>query len=104
MSLCDICSEPGACCRDFELKSTQIETRLLLEKGHKLDVLATCAEWGFPFIPTEHDGKAWHFKCSVLTDKGRCGDYENRPVLCRNYIAGSDDLCVEYIPEIEKVA
>jgi len=104
MSLCDTCSNPGACCRNFELKAKHPETILLLQKGHKLEVLATCAEWGFPFIPTEHDGNFWHFKCTVLTSEGRCGDYENRPALCSNYVAGSDELCVEHIPETEEAA
>lgn len=40
----------------------------------------------------------WVFwSCKNLTPEGRCGDYENRPELCRTYEPGQDLLCVEYV-------
>lgn len=43
-----------------------------------------------------HD-KSWNLefasRCSKLTDEGLCGDYENRPVICREY---SHDTCTRH--------
>lgn len=50
---------------------------------------------GFPFVPFfvgEHN--SWRLWCPNLTREGRCGDYENRPRLCRSFQAGSDPLCI----------
>lgn len=53
--------------------------------------------YGLPFVPGEQrpDG-TWAYACYNLGSDGRCTDYENRPDLCRRYVAGSDGLCVHY--------
>jgi Fe-S-cluster containining protein len=52
---------------------------------------------GLPFRPLDQDEKGtWRYWCLNLLPNGRCGDYENRPGLCRLYVAGSDGLCVHH--------
>lgn len=41
---------------------------------------------------------ACSFACRALVG-GRCSIYEDRPGLCRRFVAGSDALCVEYDPQ-----
>lgn len=65
-----------------------------------------------PFIPLDtyastaadampgYVGIRW--QCKNLTPEGRCGDYENRPNLCRIYEPGEDRLCAVYIEPITK--
>jgi Fe-S-cluster containining protein len=36
------------------------------------------------------------YTCQLLLPNGRCGSYENRPDLCRNFEEGSSPLCVHY--------
>ena len=38
----------------------------------------------------------WVFSCDALQTDGRCGIYETRPKLCRDFKPGSDPLCVHY--------
>lgn len=114
MGLCDTCKQPGACCRDIPIYVGRSwgnffprdwPERAAAELAQKLP--------GHPFIPlrleifpedqiigTDPYG-AGRWSCSNLTPEGRCGDYENRPELCRNYEAGSDRLCVMYVPPAE---
>jgi Fe-S-cluster containining protein len=55
---------------------------------------------GLPFMPLyKRPMGVWRFWCPVLDIKtGRCGDYENRPALCKSYRAGSDTLCAMHVP------
>lgn len=61
---------------------------------------------GLPFMPLYKrkvegidGGGVWRFWCPNLDiSTGRCGDYENRPGLCRLYRAGSDPLCAMWAP------
>jgi Fe-S-cluster containining protein len=63
-----------------------------------------------PFLPLpepeygELDGKKYaNYKvsCPELLPHGRCGIYEHRPQLCKDYAPASDALCVYYQPEGE---
>jgi Fe-S-cluster containining protein len=47
---------------------------------------------GLPFTPMEKGNVEWFFSCSKLTESGRCGIYEDRPEVCRKYIA-STEIC-----------
>ncbi len=60
-----------------------------------------------PFFPIEKietfidqdSGRTYsrhYFACKNLLPSGRCGDYENRPDLCRKFDPASDALCVHY--------
>ncbi len=77
--LCMYC--PGKCCRYFALPIDLPETR------RQFDYL----RW---FLLHEHasvfvDGGDWyllvHTKCKHLMDDNRCGIYETRPTICREY-------------------
>lgn len=53
--------------------------------------------YGLPFRPLRQTEEArWRWWCTNLLPSGRCGDYENRPEVCRIFVAGSDPLCVHY--------
>ena len=51
-------------------------------------------------INTDADSKRPYgyvtFNCVNLTKDGRCGDYENRPWLCRVFEPGEGPLCVHW--------
>jgi Fe-S-cluster containining protein len=112
MSLCDTCVQPGHCCRDIPIHTSawgnfyphqwpekaaeQLERELpghpfipLRLEMYPLDVIDPTAEGPYGF---------GRWSCKNLTPDGRCGDYDNRPNLCKNYEAGSDRLCVMYVP------
>jgi len=99
-SLCDRCRSPGRCCTGLALSATGAGPDWMRGR-HSLEVYAALATaWhgegklGLPFLPLmrREDG-TWRFWCPVLGRDGRCGDYANRPDLCRAYEAGSDRLC-----------
>jgi Fe-S-cluster containining protein len=62
---------------------------------------------GLPFEPMQELGR-WTddktgreyaellFRCTKLTDGGRCSIYQDRPALCRRYEPLSDRLCVHF--------
>lgn len=90
MSLCELCPRPGRCCSGFELNGGDIGLH-----ATELEVSTTLAELGFPFFHPlwrKPDG-AWLSWCDRLTKDGRCGDYENRPQLCRDYQPLACSLC-----------
>lgn len=99
MSLCDVCRNPGVCCKRLMLGG-------VTEKAFptKLDALVIAAarpfeSTGLPFLPVTVIEGHWLFTCPVLDwETGRCSDYENRPALCRNFEPGSDPLCAEAAP------
>jgi Fe-S-cluster containining protein len=110
MSLCDTCAQPGRCCSGFMLNGGSwppAESR-----ATALEVLGELAsismdepkELGLPFLPLyrrPNDG-SWLFWCPNLDLAGRCGDYENRPHLCRSLEPASDRLCIYWKPIAEK--
>ena len=106
MSLCDRCYHPGHCCKRIPLNtvfslSGDIKEQLLnLEKDNPNEGPLSS------FIPIEVDklqstpeqleagyGR-YLFSCTNLLPSGRCGNYENRPALCRRYQPQRDKLCV----------
>ena len=109
-TLCDQCIRPGACCKEIMLVGSNpivFEIQNALTKLEVLVALATAEhsdEWmcniGLPFMPRYQcrDGN-WLLECPRLDSDGRCGDYENRPKLCRDFEPGIDALCVMSCPE-----
>jgi Fe-S-cluster containining protein len=109
MSVCDSCPKPGSCCKGFTLNngrnSPGFPERDWMARGTEY-----AARHGLPFIPLEtyvsehpdqvdgYVGIRW--TCKNLTPEGRCGDYENRPNLCRIYEPGQDKLCAVYVEPI----
>ena len=104
MSLCDRCYAPGNCCRQFALENADGKPSFWIADG-----LGAVYEWlekySLPFVPKEihrvgRDRRdlswaTWWFKCPKLLPDGRCGIYEARPQLCRDFEAGGDShLCV----------
>lgn len=105
MSLCDQCFAPGACCRRLHLRRTNDDALTLWDDeptGEQLE------RHGLPtFVASELIGSwkdeasgrpysEWMFSCSALLPSGRCGIYEQRPDLCRNFEPASDSLCVHF--------
>jgi len=107
VSLCDKCYAPGTCCRELTLTvnfwaEEEVTNQLLRERisnhpGNK----------NVPFEPVrqsvrvEHDknGRAygpWVWRCPKLLKNGRCGDYDNRPDVCRIFEPGENRLCVHF--------
>ncbi len=97
---CDGCWVPGHCCKGFQLGDTSL--------GTGLEVLAKCAEFGLPFVPTgervvyDEDGEGVtraEMTCPLLDEDGRCSDYEHRPDLCREFVLASNYLCIHWTPD-----
>jgi Fe-S-cluster containining protein len=105
MSLCDNCYSPGACCKGITLAGATGEFTLWdddFAAAHKV-----LKEHSLPFelagkVATyldEDSGRTYSsvkYNCPLVTAEGRCGDYENRPDLCRRYEPASDGLCVHF--------
>jgi Fe-S-cluster containining protein len=97
MSACDTCPVPGHCCRVVSLSfKPPLDAKTIAEAetalASKLDPLG----YDLPFRPLfrRSDG-IWVWWCPKLDRKtGRCGDYENRPYLCRRYEPRQDPLCI----------
>lgn len=115
MSACDTCAAPGACCRDMAISSDADFGAFYVSQWPHEAVATLAAKLpGHPFIPlrlemvdpseARHYADAegpygiGHWSCTRLTPEGRCGDYDNRPALCRSYEPLSDRLCVMYVP------
>lgn len=101
--LCETCLKPGHCCRDLVL--TSVDGNSPVDKPLSFE---QAEHWAMsqrlPFRPhTEHAPGKWRWWCPKLDQEtGRCTDYENRPPLCRSFVAGSDPLCVHYRGEGER--
>lgn len=104
LHLCDHCTKPGLCCREIHIYSGE-NARTLGGAETKLEALVWLAtvyhfdDWmshiGLPFLPEQREENGdWVLSCPHLTVEGRCGDYENRPRLCRTYEPGLDAPCV----------
>jgi Fe-S-cluster containining protein len=105
-SLCDACRAPGRCCTGFTLTPKPVG-----ETPEEVDRWAAEQYWvsadrksrgrGLPFRALYRlPNGMWRFWCPNLLPSGRCGDYENRPSVCRDYEPGEDRLCAEYLPSI----
>lgn len=98
--LCESCIAPGSCCKKMHLTggvSLHDGVRLGKPMSHELAEKLTALNGLHTFFPTHQrpDG-SWEFACTALQPDGRCGIYEDRPELCKSYVAGSDPLCVHY--------
>jgi Fe-S-cluster containining protein len=106
MSACDTCPKPGACCTDFSLNIGRLP-----KDDWQTAAARKMRAHNLPFIPlrlaitgqetdgqpAEFDGRVMiRFTCPLVTPEGRCGDYENRPQLCRTYQPKQDMLCALY--------
>ncbi len=97
--LCDVCVNPGHCCRDVLLSGgsgvNAIDAPMSFERAEHLAMIRD-----LPFRPARQraDG-SWLWWCTALDDRtGRCSAYASRPQLCRDYAPGTDALCVHYVP------
>lgn len=106
ISLCDVCRNPGQCCKSFNLTSHARQSDLTLWDDE--DKTAQIRAHGLPFEVSEtvsthidpESGRSYslhRFSCPILKPDGRCGDYANRPQLCRDYRAGSDGICAMFV-------
>jgi Fe-S-cluster containining protein len=107
MSACDTCPNPGHCCHNLKLFAGGRAPRFTPDawkeeaeqfaKGRALPFYPVST---FPFKTSTGSvdpdvstvGVMWD--CYNLTAEGRCGDYENRPQLCRDYAPKEDELCI----------
>ena len=98
--LCEVCINPGQCCRDVFLEhgtgQHAIDAPMSFDQAEHLALL-----WQLPFRPSRQlPNGTWKWWCTALDERtGRCSAYETRPQLCRNYAAGSDELCAHYVAD-----
>lgn len=101
-SACDRCFAPGRCCSNISLNlnggtwplvETALEVYVLLARAWTADPSALGNAQPLMPLFRRPDGR-WIFWCPALTREGRCGDYENRPGMCRVFEPMSDQLCV----------
>lgn len=92
---CDTCSKPGHCCKGFGLNTSNNDplgiSMELMQNGLTMFELVQTVE------PQEGQRIKHLFRCTMLEPDGRCGIYESRPKLCRDYKPGSDPMCVYHI-------
>lgn len=111
MSACDTCPKPGSCCNDFQLHGKTTTTVFpendwegrasIWLKRHELPFLPLRIDRDATFTDPVPDGHvAIRYMCPKLSPEGRCGDYENRPPLCRDYQPGQDRLCAVYVEPV----
>jgi len=119
VGLCETCIDPGHCCRAIRIPVLW-PADMSREEVRKHVRAGTSPPSGNPDNPVvgeplptfdpirrasyhakKQEGPpeavTWRFSCSALDSaSGRCGIYENRPQICRNFEAGSNPLCVHY--------
>jgi hypothetical protein len=119
---CGSCFAPGFCCRNIVLaagdfKRGALHLDLLVElatiptylengqpyvAGNGDRLTGDCAAIGLPFMPLyRRQSGAWVLWCPNLTRDGKCGDYDNRPALCRSFKPGEHIPCVMRGPDPE---
>ena len=97
------CPDLGHCCKRFVL--TVFKAMPFDEKKSIKGVRRKLRKFKLPFEPFElsEDNnavqdigkKVWWFTCPLLGEDGKCGDYENRPDLCKKFVpGGGDHLCL----------
>lgn len=105
--MCDRCYVPGNCCRQIPINGIHAPDFDDAAEGRRYmthRIQNSRDEHGrmhsmFEALRPYGDGSGvWLFRCTALRADGRCGDYENRPQLCRSYQAGQDGLCVHWTP------
>ncbi|WP_422057334.1 YkgJ family cysteine cluster protein [Sphingomonas sp.] len=100
--LCDVCIDPGHCCRDLPLRGgptgphgERVDQPMSFERAEHMAMRA-----GLPFRPIYRDEEGlWRWTCTALDQRtGRCTIYETRPQVCQIYDPGTDPLCVHHVP------
>lgn len=101
MSLCDTCPAPGHCCRTMGLGLASAANASTIETAQAWMADMRDPDGGkLPFRPLfkRQDG-LWVWWCPNLNARtGRCDDYANRPLACRDYEPASDGLCILHEP------
>jgi len=96
MSLCNICPDPGRCCREINIsRKSNGESLGKFDTATEANISMAVNNLPFVAIP-EKTGSHFMFSCPMLSGNGRCSIYEHRPKLCREYETASDGLCVFY--------
>lgn len=98
---CDVCPRPGSCCKNIRLFDGRGEVTFWVSEGDEA-VRACLDAQDIPFTFATRDvfkeqGQEYRtltYQCPRLLPTGRCGDYANRPHLCRIFEAGADTGCV----------
>lgn len=105
-TLCDVCMDPGHCCRDLPLRGgpegpngERVDSPMSYERAEHFVM-----SQGLPFRPLYRDDQGrWRWGCTALDQRtGRCTIYENRPHVCQIYDPGCDSLCVHHVPREPK--
>lgn len=108
--MCEVCPDPGKCCRRLHLDGPR-DIYFWKTIGTPLHALVKMAEYWFPFLPVEAceyvpegggEARSYWYRCPELQPNGRCGIYEHRPQLCRDFKPGSNPLCVYFVGEAPK--
>ncbi len=79
------CQHSGNCCRHLML----MVDRKTIESTDDFEALIQRKPEHARFRPQTSGAKIDCFSCTKLTDHNTCGDYANRPQLCRNYPASN---------------
>lgn len=111
MSLCDKCFDPGRCCKHLKFYSGG-EVTFWLEEVMPIDEQLRnqmhpedkgrpqpFAVKSIDSIYENAEGQKYAymtFQCTRLLPDGRCGIYDQRPWLCRQFPEGEDQLCVHF--------
>lgn len=108
MKLCDACYRPGNCCKDIRLSRGSESITFWLNEPIEPQVSAQDENLkNHPFV-FDRVEEQWFsekekqpygtvvFQCKNLLPNGRCGDYKNRPLLCKMYKAGSCQICIHH--------
>ena len=85
---CELCR--GACCETFSLPI--VETLPIAGDVIQVDL----NRWLTLHATVGAEKLTFECRCMKLTDDGRCGIYDRRPVVCRTYLAGGAD-CLEAV-------
>ena len=98
--LCGECTSKGSCCSGFALNIGQF-SKTTDWISQVMEIMKTN---NLPFIPRKESarydiiGEYFYplFDCPNLENSGLCGDYLNRPEVCKLFTAASDPLCNSY--------
>ncbi len=76
------CVRCGSCCRDINLR---YQSRWIKDEVEFIDMKGDDQEYlRFQSSGKDHYGHLI-FQCRYLLENGSCGDYQNRPDICRSY-------------------
>lgn len=108
-SLCDKCFAPGQCCKRIQFFAAGEEVTFWDDEPLEIQIRARMhsedIDRRMPFVSLEKTttfdaiGRKYSthvFTCINLLKNGRCGDYENRPWLCRVFEPAGSSLCVHW--------